>query len=188
MPPVIDGIPGRPGDGHDLIPTTERCEEFIERHPSTMTRFLSGVNSISGAPSEKIRVRLSVVADNVDPKKVAVRLRAVMADQELETVNEFADFLGANRSQASNWLQGYNLPPAHFMDVLCHRRPGLTLDWIYRGVADAVPTALAIKLEALTQNMEVPLVPPRDRDKVRGGGSASGPRASGGQRTRKRAI
>jgi hypothetical protein len=153
-----------------------------------MTRILSCVNRISGAPSREIYGRFSAVAENVDPKKVASRLRAVMADQELETVNELADFLGANRSQTSNWLQGYNLPPAHFMDVLCLRRPGLTLDWIYRGVADGVPTALAIKLEALSQGMDVPLMARCQKsgnkapEECAAGGSSSGRRIKRGKR------
>lgn len=80
-----------------------------------------------------------------------------MADLELDTVNELADFLGAARNQVSNWLNGYNFPPVHYMDVLCQKRPGLTLDWIYRGQAGAVPRDLAIKLEALTLDFAIPL-------------------------------
>jgi len=107
----------------------------------------------------------------IDSQKVALRLRAIMADLDLATVSEFAKFLHAERSQVSNWLQGYNLPPARWMDILCRRRPGLTLDWIYRGVADAVPMALAIKLEALQQGLDVPLSAPQ---------SPSEPEAQGG--------
>jgi transcriptional regulator with XRE-family HTH domain len=124
-----------------------------------MTEKLLAVNTISGTLSAGRRGRFSGVTDNlVDSQMVAQRLRAVMGDLGLETVGQLAKLLGAERSQVSNWLQGYNLPPPRWMTILCRKRPGLTLDWIYRGVADAVPTALAIKLEALLQGYEVPLV------------------------------
>lgn len=113
--------------------------------------------------------------DGIDPQRVALRLRAVMADQDLETVSDFARYLGAERSQVSNWLQGYNLPPVHWMDALCQKRRGLTLDWVYKGVADAVPTALAIKLEALEQGMDVPVIDPPD-----GSMKSAAPRGSPG--------
>jgi transcriptional regulator with XRE-family HTH domain len=124
-----------------------------------MTEKLLAVNTISGAISAGKRGRFSAVADNlVDSQRVAQRLRAVMGDLGLETVGQMAKLLGAERSQVSNWLQGYNLPPPRWMTILCRKRPGLTLDWIYRGIADAVPTALAIKLEALQQGYAVPLL------------------------------
>jgi transcriptional regulator with XRE-family HTH domain len=85
-----------------------------------------------------------------------------MGDLELDTVGQFAEFLGAERSQVSNWLQGYNLPPPRWMGILCRKRRGLTLDWIYRGVAANVPLALLIKLEAISQGLEVPLLEESD--------------------------
>ncbi len=101
--------------------------------------------------------RVRVVSLGVHPKQVALRLKAVMSDLEMETVVELAEFIGAERSQVSNWLQGYNLPPIPWMTELCRKRPGLTLDWIFRGVSDGLPSVLAIKLEALELGMAVPL-------------------------------
>ena len=107
-----------------------------------------------------------------------------MADLELETVDELARFLGAERSQVSNWLNGYNLPPVRWMDILCAKRPGFNLDWLYRGIADAVPTALAIKLEALAQGMSVPLCnrPPKSPAKSRSGAQRAGQTRKGRNR------
>jgi transcriptional regulator with XRE-family HTH domain len=164
VPPVVDGVPGRASDRHHRLTATESADYFVRGHAVTMTEKLLSVNMISGTLSTGRRGRFSGVADSlVDSQMVAQRLRAVMGDLELETVSQLAKLLGAERSQVSNWLQGYNLPPPRWMTILCRKRPGLTLDWIYRGVADAVPTALAIKLEALLQGYEVPLtdeVPP----------------------------
>jgi hypothetical protein len=36
--------------------------------------------------------------------------------------------------------------------------PGLTLDWIYLGVADAVPMKVFIRLQALLERVPFPLV------------------------------
>lgn len=75
------------------------------------------------------------------------------------TVDAFArDVLKCERSAVSNWLNGGNFPKVQQMAVLCERVPGLTMDWIYMGKADAMPYALAIRLEALLAEMDVPLV------------------------------
>jgi hypothetical protein len=153
-----------------------------------MTAFLSGVNTISDAISPAKCASFSGVTDKaVDSQMVALRLRAVMADLELDTVAQLAKLLGAERSQVSNWLQAYNLPPPRWMTVLCRKRPGLTLDWIYRGVADAVPIALAIKLEALVQGLDVPLLLAPDRA-ARLVSLEASPRAAPTAKPRKKAI
>lgn len=98
-----------------------------------------------------------------------------MADLELDTVDELARLLGAERSQVSNWLNGYNLPPVRWLAVLCTKRPGLDLDWLYRGVADALPVALAIKLEALAAGLAVPLYdPPTKAQRLKTSGPSAG--------------
>lgn len=156
--PVIGGIAMGASDGHDSLTAPESLEQFIGRHEASVTVNLLSVNTFAVAHFAPRCASFSGMSDTeVDSQKVARRLRAVMGDLELETVSEFAKFLHAERSQVSNWLQGYNLPPPRWMNILCRRRKGLTLDWIYRGVADAVPTSLAIKLEALLQGLDVPL-------------------------------
>jgi hypothetical protein len=92
-----------------------------------------------------------------NPLRVAARLRVVMADLDIESAAGLARFLGAQVSQVGNWMAGYNLPPVKWMNVLCRKRPGLTLDWLYLGIADGLPTQLAVKLIALFEGMDVPL-------------------------------
>lgn len=99
-----------------------------------------------------------------NPKIVGRRLRALMKDLELETALDLAKAVGGERSKVSNWLNGYNLPPVPEMAKLLQRRPGLTLDWIYLGVADALPLKLAIKLQALMAGMAVPVTEPAPKE------------------------
>jgi transcriptional regulator with XRE-family HTH domain len=149
----------------------------------TVTAKLSADNNLTEtATCGSFSATLSAMAYGLHPKQVALRLRAVMADLDMKTVAELAEFLGAERSQVSNWLQGYNLPPTKWMNELCLKRRGLTLDWIFRGISDALPSALAIKLEALEQGMEVPL----NRQNATDGGGAAPSGFSEGARKRGR--
>ena len=96
---------------------------------------------------------------NTSPKAVASRLRALMADMELHRVQDLADLLIQERSAVSNWLNGYNLPPVPLMVRLIEKKPGVTLDWLYRGDAGAIPHNLAIRLIALETLGSVPESP-----------------------------
>lgn len=95
-----------------------------------------------------------------NPKDVGRRLRALMLDPELsiETVEDFAKTLGAGRGAASAWVNGYNFPRVPSMARLLELYPGLTLDWIYLGVPDAVPMKVFIRLQALLERVPFPLV------------------------------
>jgi transcriptional regulator with XRE-family HTH domain len=149
-------------DGHDSLTAPESLEQLVSGHGAIVTVNLLSVNTFAVAHFAPKRASFSGMSDTeVDSQKVARRLRAVMAHLELETVSDFAKFLHAERSQVSNWLQGYNLPPTRWMNKLCRIEPNLNFDWIYRGVADHLPMAFAIKLEALVQGLDVPLVDAR---------------------------
>ena len=89
---------------------------------------------------------------------VKQRLRAIQKHLGYPTVNAFADAHGWERNRLSGWLNGYNLPPVPQMVALLNRQElrGLTLDWIYLGVADQVPLALAIRLQALADAVPEP--------------------------------
>lgn len=86
----------------------------------------------------------------IDPLaiKVAARLRAVMQEYGLSTAADLAAACGAERSAASNWLQGYNLPPVRHIIELA-TKTGITLDWIYAGKVETLPGGLAIRLAAI---------------------------------------
>lgn len=77
--------------------------------------------------------------------QVAPRLRAIMAEYRVSTVDDFAAMTGAQRNAASNWLNGYNLPPVWRMMELC-RSTELTLDWIYRGEGRGMPIEIVQSL------------------------------------------
>lgn len=87
------------------------------------------------------------------PEQVARRLRAVMADAGHISVQQLADLCGAERSAASNWINGYNLPPVDRMVRLVDELK-LNLDWIYRGVPDALPMKTGIRLTAILEGVD----------------------------------
>lgn len=80
---------------------------------------------------------------------VGKRLRALMLELNLGTIDDFAKLLGAERSAVSGWVNGYNLPRIPSMARLMALHPGLTLDWIYLGVPDGLPMRLATRLQVL---------------------------------------
>ena len=100
-----------------------------------------------------------------DPKLVAKRLKALMSLSEVETVEEFGRMIGVERNRMSGWLNGYNLPPVPQAAALVDKAiewdaPGLTLDWLYLGIAGAVPLKTAILMTALEEKVPVPMAAP----------------------------
>lgn len=159
VPPVVGGVPGCPGDGHHGIPAAECFEEFVGRHGCIVTDDLSCCNSFSGVLAPE-KVSTITGMSELSPKDVGKRLRALMLDPELalDTVDDFARLLGAERSAASAWVNGYNFPRVPSMARLMEHYPGLTLDWIYLGIPDAVPVKVFIRLQALLERVPFPLV------------------------------
>lgn len=82
---------------------------------------------------------------------VARRLAAIRAEMGLDQP-EMADWLGVSRSRYNNWAAGRNLPNEEAMVRLAERTQ-ISLDYIYRGKLDAVPMALAIRLQARELDM-----------------------------------
>lgn len=94
---------------------------------------------------------------------VARRLLAIMSELDLGTVAMLADEVRATRSQASNWVNAYHLPPVPYMITLV-RKKNLTLDWIYMGDPSGLTYAAAIRLSAIEQGMHLkmqPAAPPK---------------------------
>lgn len=126
-----------------------------------MTDYLSRRNRFYGTTlTGKYDSHINML--EADPKAVGRRLGAVKRHLECETVDAFARLLCAGRNRVSGWLNGYNLPPVPEVVKLFNKTakaaPGLTLDWLYLGVTDAVPMGLAIRLAALAEGAEVPRV------------------------------
>ncbi len=84
---------------------------------------------------------------------VARRLIAVR--DELGVKNApLAEMLGVPRTRFLHWIsasKSANFPAEEAMIMLCDLLPGLTMDFIYRGKIDAIPYALAIRLQARMQ-------------------------------------
>ena len=82
---------------------------------------------------------------------------------KLSSVRDFANFIGCQRSQVSNWLQGYHYPRVPDMSVLCEKLNNeVTLDWIYRGVPSGMPYAMTIHLTNIMEGIEGPAAPPHE--------------------------
>jgi hypothetical protein len=142
-----------------------------------MTDDLSSFNRFSGGSFGDLTAILPNMAE-VDARLVGQRLRALQKYLELDNVNLFADAVKYERSAASNWLNGYNLPRVPQMAVLIDRIPGLTLDWIYLGSPNNMPMGLVIKLTALVEGEVVPVVAPEPAPKEEGRRKASRKKAT----------
>jgi transcriptional regulator with XRE-family HTH domain len=89
-------------------------------------------------------------------QEVARRLRAVMGELKLNR-RQMADYLGVAENRLGNWLgkgPKSSMPAEEALILLCRKVPGLTLDYMYRGLLDHVPTGLAIRLMAREQGMD----------------------------------
>jgi len=81
---------------------------------------------------------------------VSRRLRAIREELGL-TKGAMAVRLGVGRTRYLHWeslAPSGNFPAIESMISLCEFLPGLTMDFIYRGKLDAVPYALALRLNA----------------------------------------
>ena len=81
---------------------------------------------------------------------IARRLIAIR-DEMGTTNSELARRLGVTRTRYLHWItpaESANFPAEESMAALCDLLPGLTLDFIYRGKLDALPYALAMRLQA----------------------------------------
>ena len=90
---------------------------------------------------------------------VAQRLLAIQKALGCETVDDLAAVLGIGRSRVSNWLNGYYPPPVHELEKLLNHPEmrGLTSDWVYYGIPDAMPVGLFIRLTALAEGLSPPV-------------------------------
>ncbi len=100
---------------------------------------------------------------STSPTETARRLLTIMEYMKLRSVREFSDFIGCQRSQVSNWLQGYHFPRVPDMAVLCEKLNNeLTLDWIYRGVPSGMPYAMTIHLQTIMEGIAGPAAVPHE--------------------------
>lgn len=87
----------------------------------------------------------------VSRSEIVKRLRAIRAELGLSPA-QMAERLRTGRTTYYNWEAENpskpNFPAEEAMAELCEMLPGLTLDYIYRGRLDAIPSWLAIRLTA----------------------------------------
>ena len=94
--------------------------------------------------------------DSVRQDAIARRLRAIRAEIGIKPP-AMAKRLGVGRTRYINWETlgpSGNMPAEEAMALLCDQVPGLTMDYIYRGILDAVPHALAIRLTAHEEGLD----------------------------------
>ncbi len=107
--------------------------------------------------------------------ETARRLTAVMEYLNLRSVRLFAEFLGCQRSQVSNWMQGYHFPRVTDMARLCEKMNNqITLDWIYRGVQTGMPYGMTVHLQSLLEGIEGPNVAPEPQSKPASAAAVAG--------------
>ena len=91
-----------------------------------------------------------VNAQKIARAEIARRLIAIRDEIGISN-SELARRLGVTRTRYLHWIsptESGNFPAEESMATLCDMLPGLTLDFIYRGKLDALPYALAIRLQA----------------------------------------
>lgn len=76
---------------------------------------------------------------------ITARLRAVQAEMG-KTDEQMARMAKRGRTTWTNWVNRENMPVEQAMVDLCEAA-SISMDWLYRGVAGAMPTRLVIRLE-----------------------------------------
>lgn len=90
-------------------------------------------------------------------RPVAQRLRMLQDAYDMNG-RQFAAHVGIDYKNWHNWISGLPLPAPKALE-LCQRIPGLSLDWLYRGIVNEdMPLRLARRLDAIP--------PPRRRRKA----------------------
>jgi len=81
------------------------------------------------------------------PLQIAVSARLTVVQEELDK-NDAAmgKLLGCGRTTWGNWIHQENMPEEEAMIRLCELT-GLSMEWIYRGIAATMPVRLFIRLE-----------------------------------------
>lgn len=82
----------------------------------------------------------------IDPLEVGSRLRAVRKALDWKQY-EFAEAAGIGKTTYNNWEKGVQFPSVDQAALLCERH-GLTMDFIYLGKLDALPTSLSKALSS----------------------------------------
>lgn len=83
-----------------------------------------------------------------DPRIIGARLKAIRTyfGDHRESQAVFAARVGAEKTAWSNWETGYRIIPVETASRMCTAL-GISLDWLYRSNAAAMPPRLLQQLE-----------------------------------------
>jgi len=95
------------------------------------------------------------MSDKALRQEVGRRLRVTAHELGYRSVQDLADWLGANRPQVQAWYSAIALPPVKYMRRFA-REHRITLDWIYEGDGSALSYPLYIRLVAAMEADEPP--------------------------------
>jgi DNA-binding XRE family transcriptional regulator len=134
---------------------TARLSEILTDCKS-ISRLNDRKNDITVRTHQGHKARMSKTRSELHHAEIAKRLQAVRLELGLSK-RALADRLGISRTRYLHWetsAKSANFPAEESMIELCEMLPGLTMDFIYRGVLDAVPHALAIRLSAFMEDID----------------------------------
>lgn len=101
-----------------------------------MDRKLFGFRPTSGMPNK------DPLGKNSD---IAIRLRAIMVAEHLDTQDAFADRIKSDKKRLNNPMVGYSLSTDLAMKIK-RAIPGMTRDWLYDGDVEGLPVSLRDRL------------------------------------------
>ncbi len=78
-------------------------------------------------------------ADLLSATNIGLRIKALRLALGYPRSGEFAETYGVTIQAHSNYERGQNPPTVWPMIALCERYPGVTLEFIFRGIPDAMP-------------------------------------------------
>jgi hypothetical protein len=112
------------------------------------------------------------MSDKALRQEVGRRLRVTAHELGYRSVQDLADWLGANRPQVQAWYSAIALPPVKYMRRFA-REHRITLDWIYEGDGSALSYPLYIRLTgAMEADEPPPDVPPEPEPALDSAGPA----------------
>jgi len=162
MTPVGDSVPGTTEALCHLYGAAKRGDDLGRIHMPIVSSFLILCklvrSQIDSSSDTLIALQSAILMGMETPlqQAVATRLRALMSELKMNR-REMAEYLQVAENRLGNWLgkgSKASMPAEESMILLCSKIRGLTLDYIYRGHLEHLPTGLAIRLTAWEQGID----------------------------------
>lgn len=182
--PVANRRPGSADPASQLCAAAQSADDFSSFHERILPISLAirkpavaqTVVAISASKFGSLRsmAKRAKAAPSKKPPselKLAIcgRLRAIQAEVD-KTQEEMAALVGVTRQSWSHYIGPTSaaMPAEEAMILLCQRlraEHGITMDWIYRGVTDCMPTKTTIRLMARLQGLDPDMEQARAQEK-----------------------